>query len=72
MAQDAPATPITELSTEDIGEFAQMAVDWLSSDGVAFGINLVAALAVFIVGRMVIGLLVRGVRIAMQKNDVAA
>lgn len=45
-------------------------IEWLQTEGVAFGIDLLAALAIFIVGRIAIGFAVRGVRIAMRKNDI--
>ncbi len=45
-------------------------VEWLQTEGVAFGIDLAAALAIFIVGRIAVGFVVRGVRIAMRKNNV--
>lgn len=45
-------------------------VEWLQTEGVAFGIDLAAALAIFIVGRIAVGFIVRGVRIAMRKNNV--
>lgn len=45
-------------------------VEWLQTEGVAFGIDLVAALAIFVVGRIAIGFVVRGVRIAMRKNGI--
>ena len=45
-------------------------LEWLQTEGVAFGIDLVAALAIFIVGRIAVGFVVRGVRIAMRKNSI--
>ena len=61
--ESAPIEAIKNANVEKI-------VEWLQTEGVAFGIDLVAALAIFIVGRIAIGFIVRGIRIAMRKNDI--
>ena len=51
-------------------------VDWqhiielLKTHGVEFAINLTLALVIFIVGRMAIGVIVRGIRAVMTRNEV--
>jgi len=42
----------------------------LQTTGVEFGINLVTALVIFVVGRWIIGILVRGLKTLMQKQEV--
>jgi small conductance mechanosensitive channel len=44
--------------------------DWLMTDGVDFGIRLLAAIAIFIVGRIVIGFIIRGINKGMERADV--
>lgn len=44
--------------------------DWLMTDGVDFGINLLAAIAIFVVGRIVIGFVVRGINKGMERSEV--
>lgn len=60
------STPIEAIKNANIDKI----VEWLQTEGVAFGIDLVAALAIFIIGRIAVGFIVRGVRIAMRKNNV--
>jgi len=62
----ASNNPIDAVKNVDMN----LLLDWLKTDGLDFGINLLAALAIFIVGRIVVGLVVRATRIAMQKNEV--
>ena len=50
----------------DVGEAVQL----LTTTGVEFGLNLVTALTIFIVGRWVIGIIMRGLRKAMQAQEV--
>lgn len=46
------------------------AVELLTTTGVDFGINLVSAIIIFIVGRWVIRLLMRGLRKVLQRQEV--
>ena len=45
-------------------------LELIQTKGVDFGVNLVIALAIFYVGRMVIGLVVRGLRKLMRRQEV--
>jgi small conductance mechanosensitive channel len=45
-------------------------IEFMQTDGLAFGIDVVIALLIFFVGRIIIGILVRGMSAAMQKNGV--
>lgn len=60
------STPIEAIKNANVDKI----LEWLQTEGVAFGIDLVAALAIFIIGRIAVGFIVRGVRIAMRKNNV--
>ena len=62
----AANNPVDAMKNVDVN----LLLDWLKTDGLGFGINLLAALAIFIVGRIVVGLVVRAIRIAMRKNEV--
>ena len=42
----------------------------LQTKGIDFGINVVIAIAIFYVGKMVISLVVRGIRKVMQRQEV--
>jgi len=67
MTQEAPATAaIDALKEADVSKI----MDFLQTDGLAFGIDLALALTIFIAGRMVIGLVVRGIAKGMEKNGV--
>lgn len=43
---------------------------WAKTDGADFGINVVLAIVIFYVGKMVVGLVVRGMGRVMQAQDV--
>ena len=60
------STPIEAIKNANVDKI----LEWLQTEGVAFGIDLVAALAIFIIGRIAVGFIVRGVRIAMRKDNV--
>ncbi|MDX1507978.1 MAG: mechanosensitive ion channel [Woeseiaceae bacterium] len=62
-AQAAPADMLQDIDVNSI-------VEWLQTDGLNFGINLLIALTIFFVGRMVIGWVVRAMRKAMEKAEV--
>ena len=67
MTQEAPATAAIEaLKEADVSKI----MGFLQTDGLAFGIDLALALTIFVVGRMVIGLVVRGIAKGMEKNGV--
>ena len=67
MAQDTPsATAIEALQAADVNKI----IAFMQTDGLAFGIDVVIALLIFFVGRIIIGILVRVMSAAMQKNGV--
>ena len=67
MAQDTPsATAMKALQEADVNKI----IEYLQTDGIAFGIDLVFALLIFFVGRIIIGFIVRAMSAAMQKNGV--
>ena len=67
MAQDTPsATAMEALQAADVNKI----IEFMQTDGLAFGIDVVFALLIFFVGRIIIGILVRGMSAAMQKNGV--
>ena len=68
MTQEAPAAAASTDMLKDVDVNAVM--NWLQTDGVDFGINLLIAIAIFYVGRMVIALVVRAMRIGMEKAEV--
>ena len=43
----------------------------LTTSGVSFGLNLLAAIATFIIGRLIVGVILRGVRSVMARVDFA-
>ena len=45
-------------------------VEWLQTEGVEFAIDLVAAIAIFLIGRILVGFVVRGLRAAMRRHEV--
>lgn len=62
----AESTPIDAIKNVNVDKI----VEWLETQGLAFGIDLVAALAIFIIGRIAVGFAVRGLRAAMRKNNI--
>jgi len=62
----ASTAPIDSLNNMDVDKI----VEWLQTEGIAFGFDLFIALIIFFVGRIFIGFIVRALRIAMRKNDV--
>lgn len=54
----------------NLGFTWENAVELLTTTGVDFGINLVSAIVIFIVGRWVIRLLTRGLRKVLQRQEV--
>ena len=68
MTQEAPAAAASTDMLSDVD--VNVIVSWLKTDGVDFGINLLIAIAIFYVGRMIIALVVRAMRIGMEKAEV--
>ncbi len=67
MAQTSPADSAMEaLQGADVNKI----IEFLQTDGLAFGIDLVLALLIFFIGRFAIRMLVRMIRKGMQKNNV--
>ena len=60
----------------DTNDLPDLGFDWnyvinlVQTQGVDFGLNLLKAIIIFYVGKMVIGLLVRGMRKVMQRQEV--
>ena len=59
-----------EITLPDLGFTIDDVVSMLTTTGVEFGINLVTALVIFVVGRWAIGLVTRGLHTVMQKQKV--
>tara|TARA_R110002049_G_scaffold157184_4_gene322194 strand:- start:2874 stop:3740 length:867 start_codon:yes stop_codon:yes gene_type:complete len=66
MAADEPSTPTEVLDAFDTTAI----VEWLETDGLDFAINVAAAIAIFLIGRIVIRFIVSGIRKAMRKAEV--
>ena len=67
MAQDTTTAAAMEaLQGADVNKV----IEYLQTDGLAFGIDVAIALVIFFVGRIVISIIVRGISKTMQKNDV--
>ena len=64
--EDTALAPTEVLQSVDVNEVTE----FLMTDGLDFGINLLIALAIFFVGRLVISLVVRGMRKGMRRADV--
>jgi small conductance mechanosensitive channel len=54
----------------DLGSTWDDILEMLRTTGVEFGINLITAIAIFYIGRMVVGLLMRGLSKVMQAQEV--
>jgi small conductance mechanosensitive channel len=59
-----------ETNLPDLGFDWGQVLELLQTKGIDFGINLVIALAIFYFGKMVISLVVRGIRKVMQRQEV--
>ena len=67
MLQDTPsATAMEALKEADVNKI----IEFLRTDGLNFGIDLVIAFLIFFVGRIVIGFIVRAMSATMEKNGV--
>ncbi len=74
----APATPEAESSTDvvnavtnfDAAETWGFIEEFIMTTGVEFGINLIAAIAIFYIGKWIANAMVNGLRTLMQKSDV--
>lgn len=62
----ADTTPTEALKEVDLSAL----VEWAETDGLAFLINVFAALAIFIIGRIVIRFVVNAIRRGMQRGEV--
>jgi small conductance mechanosensitive channel len=60
----------------EIPEIADLSTTWdnlletLRTTGLEFGINLITAIAIFYIGRIIVGLLTRGLRKVMQAQEI--
>ncbi len=71
MTAAAPTeTPAIPMTVEDASAMMEAANEWLKTSGIEFATNVVVALLVFFIGRMLIGWIVSGARKAMQRADV--
>lgn len=59
-----------EVKIPELGINWQEIIALLQTTGVDFGINLVTALLIFFVGRWIVGILVRGLKALMQKQEI--
>ncbi|MDX2410525.1 MAG: mechanosensitive ion channel [Woeseiaceae bacterium] len=59
-----------KVNLPDLGFDWNEVIAMLKTTGIEFAINLVTAIAIFYVGRMVVGLLMRGLKKMMQAQDV--
>lgn len=66
--QNAPAEgSVTDsIASMDVGGI----MEWFKTDGVDFAVNVVAAIAIFIIGRIIVRIIVGALRRAMQRHDV--
>ena len=62
----AEAAPADMLKDVDVNRI----MEWLQTDGIDFGINVLLALAIFIVGRIIVSWVVRAIRIGMERAEV--
>jgi small conductance mechanosensitive channel len=60
------ATAMEALKGADVNKM----VEFMQTDGLAFGIDLALAIAIFFVGKIIVGFIVRGIGKTMQKNGV--
>lgn len=66
--ETAPAEGSATGAMADLDVSAVM--DWLKTDGIDFAVNVVAAIAIFIIGRIIVRVVVGALRRAMQRNEV--
>lgn len=64
----AENTPLEAMEGIDVNE----TIEWVQANGMEFGLNIVAALAIFFIGRLVIRFIVAGMRRAMRRSEVDA
>ncbi len=62
----AENTPLTAMEGFDVNQ----TIEWVQAHGLEFALNVVAALAIFIVGRLVIRFIIAGMRRAMRRSEV--
>lgn len=61
---------MNDIKMPDLGFTMDELMNLLTSTGIEFGINIVTAIAIFFVGRWVVGMLVRGLHTLMQKQKI--
>ena len=61
---------MTETGLPDLGFSWDSVIEMLATNGVDFSINIVTAIVIFLVGRWVTGILVRGLRAVMQQQEI--
>ena len=59
-----------EGTSTDTTEFVNGLIEWASTDGLDYGLKVLLALAIFIIGKWIAGALRNRIRSAMQKRDV--
>ena len=55
---------------DDLSTTSDNLLEMLRTTGLDFGINIITAIAIFYIGKMVVGLLMRGLRKAMQAQEI--
>ncbi len=73
MQAETPPTTVPT-SMEDVNALMEWlktdGVDWLGTTGLELGLDILAALAIFFIGRWIVRLVVKGIRTALQKSEV--
>lgn len=64
----AENTPMAAMEGIDVDK----TLEWVQANGLEFSLNIVAALAIFVIGRIVIRFVVAGMRRAMRRSEVDA
>jgi small conductance mechanosensitive channel len=59
-----------ELQNKALAVDWQQLIDLVRTQGVELGINVAAAIAIFYIGKMIVGMLVRGMRKVMHKQEI--
>ncbi len=73
MQAETPPTTVPT-SMDDVNALMEWlktdGVDWLGTTGLELGLDILAALAIFFIGRWIVRLVVKGIRTALQKSEV--
>ena len=59
-----------DIAMPDLGFTWAEVIEMLSTTGVEFGINLVTAIVIFVIGRWITALLVRALRKVMRRQEI--